>query len=166
VLLAAVGQGEKAFGLAHAGAVLRNTGAGWRLLLLLPQFSLPQLEEWFQSFDTMGLEDSVIESVPQVTLLAPANHAQLPRFPSPDIEWEATGSPLASFVVEWQFSNLGREQWTWSGIRIMRPVTGETSVRMSAPFGVGMQPHRWRVWAITTNGIASFSEWRIIDFTN
>jgi len=43
---------------------------------------------------------------------------------------------------------------------------GASSIKVTAPFGVGAQPHRWRVWAIFNNGEVSLSEWRTIEYTN
>ena len=37
---------------------------------------------------------------------------------------------------------------------------------MPMPFGQGMQPHRWRVWAIGKDGQMALSEWRTVNFTN
>jgi hypothetical protein len=167
VLLAALGEGHETFGLRHFGVILRRTEAGWKVWLFLPDQSLPALEQLFQSFDRLGLEEEAgAQGVPKVTLLAPVDHAHLLRSPRPEIEWATVDAPLATYVVESQFSNPRREYWAPSSIKLVSPVSDEPSVRMRAPFGVGMQPHRWRVWAISKAGIVSTSEWRIIDFTN
>jgi hypothetical protein len=39
-------------------------------------------------------------------------------------------------------------------------------VKMPMPFGVGKQPHRWRVWAVGKDGQIALSEWRTVNFTN
>jgi hypothetical protein len=166
VLIAAVGEGPKTIGLSHFGLVLRNTGAGWKMLLILPSAGLAHLEEWFRSFDRLGLEEAGARAVPDVTLVAPADHAQLLRFPRPEIEWSTVDGPIATYVVESQFSNPGKESWTTSWISLVPATSERATMHMNAPFGVGMQPHRWRVWAISKAGAVSISEWRVIDFTN
>lgn len=130
--------------------------------------SLPELEQVLQSFDRLGLEEAGAKVMPKVTLLAPADHAQLQRFPRPEIEWSTVDAPLATYVVESQFSirNLGKEFWGPSGIELVSPVSVGPSIRMQAPFGGGEDPHRWRVWAISKAGIVSTSEWRVMTFTD
>lgn len=168
VLLAAAGEGDQSFGLAHFGVVLRNTGAHWKVWFFLRDRSLPDLEQVLQSFDRLGLEEAGAQVMPKVTLLAPADHARLQRFPRPEIEWSTVDAPLATYVVESQFSirNLGNEFWGPSEIELVSPVSVGPSIHMQGPFGGGEDPHRWRVWAISKAGIVSTSEWRIIDFTN
>ena len=166
VLVAAVGEGQETFGLSHFGVVLRNTAAGWKVLLILPSMPLPQLEELFQSFDRLQLQEAGAQAVPNVTLLAPAEHAHLSRFPRPEIEWSAVDASIATYVVESQRSNPGKESWTTSSIWFAPPASMGPSMHVAAPFGAGMQPHRWRVWAISNAGVVSISEWRVIDFTN
>ena len=168
VLLGAVGEGEQSFGLVHFGVVLRKTGVHWKVWLFLRDRSLPDLEQVLQSFDRLGLEEGGARVMPKVTLLAPADHAQLQRFPRPEIEWSTVDAPLATYVVESQFSirNLGREFWGPSGIELVSPVSVGPSIRMQAPFGGGEDPHRWRVWAINKAGIVSTSEWRVINYAD
>ena len=166
VLLAEIGQGEKAFGMAHSALVLRKLGDGWKVLLFLPTDSLPDLEHLLGTFDRLGLDEGPPEAVPKVTLLAPADHAQLLRFPRPDLEWVPVGPNLAAYVIESQYNQPEREYWTPSWIKVVPPISKEYSFRMEAPFGVGPQPHRWRVWAISKSGTVSTSDWRVIDFTN
>ncbi|MGD0695176.1 MAG: redoxin domain-containing protein [Terriglobia bacterium] len=168
VLLAAVGEGDQSFGLTHFGVFLRNTGTHWKVWFFLRDRPLPDLEQVLQSFDRLGLEEAGAQITPKVMLLAPADHAQLQRFPRPEIEWSTVDAPLATYVVESQFSirNLGKEFWGPSEIELVSPVSVGPSIRMQAPFGGGEDPHRWRVWAISKAGIVSTSEWRVMNFTN
>src|SRR5208337_273263 len=76
-LLAALGEGDQTFGMAHFGLVLRNNGAGWKVWLIYPDSPLPDLEPVFQSFDGLGLTKTGAQALPRVTLLAPADGAQL-----------------------------------------------------------------------------------------
>ena len=172
VLLAEIGHGEKAvkmapsFGMTHSMVILKKGGDGWKVLLLLPNRPLPQLENLLRSFDRLGLDEGPPEAVPPVTLLAPENHAQLPRYPRGDLEWGPVDPTLATYVIESEWGNPGGEHWVPSSIELVPPVSSESSLRVKIPFGVGRQPHRWRVWAISKSGVVSMSEGRIIDFTN
>ncbi|HMD84838.1 MAG TPA: hypothetical protein VKO18_09070 [Terriglobia bacterium] len=168
VLLAAVGEGDQSFGLAHFGVVLRNTGAQWKVWFFLRDRPLPDLEQVLQSFDRLGLEEAGAQVMPKVTLMAPADHAQLQRFPRPEIEWSTVDAPLATYGVESQSSirNLKKEFWGPSKIDLVSPISVGPSIRMPAPFGGGEDPHRWRVWAISKAGIISTSEWRTMNFTD
>lgn len=166
VLLAEVGQGEKAFGMAHSVVILRNLGNSWKVLLFLPDRSLPDIEGLLGDFDRLGLDEGPPEGVPRVTLLAPGDHARIERYPRSDIEWAPVDPNLAAYVIESQFCQLRSEYWSQSAIKVVSPVPDESSIRMKMPFGVGKQPHRWRVWAIDKSGNVSTSDWRVIDFTN
>lgn len=166
VLLAEVGQGEKVFGMAHSAVILRKLGNSWKVLLFLPNRSLPDIEGLLGNFDRLGLDEGPPEAVPKVTLLAPADHARLERYPRSDIEWASVEPNPAAYVIESQFRQLRREYWSQSEIKVVSPIPNESSIRMEMPFGAGKQPHRWRVWAIDKSGIVSTSDWRVIDFTN
>jgi hypothetical protein len=166
VLLAEVGQGEKAFGMTHSAVILRKLGNSWKVLLFLPNSSLPTIEGLLGNFDHLGLDEGPRDAAPNVTLLAPADHARLMRYPPSDIEWSPVDPNLATYVIESQFCQLRREYWSQSAIKVVSPIPYESSIRMEMPFGVGKQPHRWRVWAIDKSGIVSTSDWRVIDFTN
>jgi hypothetical protein len=154
------------FGMAHSAVVLRNVGDCWKVLLFLPSDPLPELEALLRSFDRLGLEEGQPEAVPKVTLLAPTDHAQLVRFPRPDLEWAPVDPHLAAYTIESQYGQPGREYWSASAIKVVSPVPGEAPLRTQMPFGVGRQPHRWRIWAIGRSGTVSTSDWREIDFTN
>lgn len=164
VLLAATGGGDKTFGVDHSGVILRNTGEGWKVLYLLPeQDSLPMLEDLFSSFDRLGLrEEAAAQPVPEVTLISPPNHAQLPQFPHPQIEWAAVDAPLATYVFEFQGRPHEKERWVSGSIIIISPVPYEPTLHWEWSYA----PGRWRVWAISKAGVVSISEWRVIDYTH
>ena len=163
VLLAAAGENYKTFGVDHSGVILRNTGEGWRVLYLLPEEdSLPMLEDLFGSFDRLGLrEEEAAQPVPEVTLISPPDHAQLPQFPHPQIEWAAVDAPLATYVFELQGRLPGKERWSPSDIILFPPVPNEPTLHWEWSYA----PGRWRVWAISKAGVVSISEWRVIDYT-
>src|SRR5208337_2075928 len=129
-----------------------------KVLLIFSGASLDLLEELFRSFDRLQLQEAEAEADPKVTLLAPADHVQLPRFPQSEIEWSTVDAPIATYVVEAQFSdppshNAGNNSWTSSWwVRLVPPISEGSTMHMGTPFGVGAQPHRWRVWAISKAG--------------
>lgn len=47
-----------------------------------------------------------------------------------------------------------------------RPIDEPASFTIRAPFGVGRQPHRWRIWAVSARGDVARSEWRTLFYTN
>jgi Tfp pilus assembly protein PilF len=165
-LLAAVGEGDQTFGMAHFGLILRNNGAGWKVWFIYPDSPLPDLEPVFQSFDGLGLAKTGAQALPRVTLLAPADGAHVSPDPRPQIAWSTVDAPLATYVVESQSSNGVRRYTGRSSLELVPPASTGPSVSMQAPFGGGSQPYRWRVWAIGKNGTVSTSDWRVIDFTN
>jgi len=163
-LVSAVSEGDATFGMSHYALVLRKTGEHWKVLLLIPG-SLTYLETLLQSFDELRLLDRGAAEAPKIMTLFPADNAKMTRWPPGEIEW--TADPLvAGYVVESQFGLPGSEKWSHSWVKVVPPAPGKTSIRIPTPFGVGVQPHRWRVWAVGRTGVLSFSEWRLIDFTN
>jgi hypothetical protein len=165
VLVSAVGQGEKTFGMDHSAMVLRIVEDQWKVLLFM-RGPLPQLEDSLKSFDHLKLEDGQPEAVPKVKLIGPVDHAQITRYPKGDLEWEAIDQLAVAYVIESQFGQPGRELWSTSWIQVVSPTHSAPLRGMKIPFGVGHQPHRWRVWAISRTGVVSTSEWRTVDFTD
>ena len=164
VLLSAVGQGEKMFGMNHFSMVLRKVDDHWKVLLFVSR-PLPQLEDLLKSFDRLKLADGQPEALPKVKLIGPADHAWITRFPKCDLEWEAVDQLAVAYVVESQYGQPMRESWSTSWIRVVSPTHSASERSVELPFTVGMQPHRWRIWAISRNGVVSTSDWRTVDFT-
>jgi len=165
VLVSLVSQGERFFGMEHSAFVLRKASDLWKVLLYLPG-PLPKLEDILKSFDRMELENGEAEAIAQVSLVSPVDHARTARFPEGELEWKPLDPLPAAYVVEHQFGQPGRDDWSPSWILVVSPSRGESLIRTEIPFGVGMQPHRWRVWAISGAGFVSTSDWRTVDFTN
>lgn len=165
VLVEASGEGDSYFGMTHFMLVLRKADEQWKVFHLLAG-SLPRLEDQLRSFDNLGLVDGKPTDPEKVMLLNPVDHARATRWPPGEIEWATGGPQVVCYVVEAQFGLYGREAWSPRGIWIVRQAAGLPSIRMRTPFGAGVQPHRWRVWAISRSGVVSASEWRTIDFTN
>ena len=166
VLLTAVGEGDQKFGIGHFGVMLRNTEAGWKVWHFLPDYPLPDLVRLFQSIDGLGLEEAAAQAPTKIALLAPPDNAELPHSPQPEIEWSTVDAPVATYVVESQFTiKSGRKTaWAPSKVDLISPISVGPSIRIPAPFGGGDDPHRWRVWAISKSGAITASEWRIINF--
>ncbi|MGO9271624.1 MAG: hypothetical protein ACLQOO_15400 [Terriglobia bacterium] len=161
VLLAATGEGDSTFGMIHSGVILRNTGEGWKVLHLVPVDSLPRLEDLFSSFDRLGVEERAAEAIPEVKLIGPPDHAQLPQFPHPQMEWAKLDAKLATYVFEFQQRLMGKEGWERSYIVLISPGSNAPTLRTEWSHAAG----RWRVWAISKAGVVSISEWRGIDLT-
>jgi hypothetical protein len=84
------------------------------------------------------------------------------------ISWTHHGA--AFFLIEWQFGTPGGKDWEGSGFAFAPATAGthsdQASTTMQAPFGVGRQPHRWRVWAVSDRGDVAGSGWRTLFYTN
>jgi len=167
VLLAEVGQTDSPwpplFGMAHSAVILRNQGDGWKVLSILPNGSLPDLERLLRAFDQLGLDEGPPEAVSKVRLLAPLDHVQLGPDSFPYLEWTQVVPNPAGYVMETQFTAIGEVYWSPSYLKIISPVPDESPVRTRMPYG---PPQRWRIWAISKSGIVATSDWRVIDFTN
>jgi len=106
------------------------------------------------------------------SITAPDDGASASRMPPdtrPMISWTHRGA--AFFLVEWQFGMPGGKDWEGSGFAFVPAKAaatrgGQASITMRAPFGVGKQPHRWRIWAVSDRGDVARSGWRTILFTN
>jgi len=101
------------------------------------------------------------------SLRDPPDQARLPRFPEserPVLEWDNSGLQTAAYLVESQFEE-SPAAWSDSAFELVLQRAPRT-IRVGAPFGVGMQPHRWRIWAIDKNGGTAISGWRTINYTN
>ena len=167
VLVSVVSQGEKLFGMEHLALVLRKVDDLWKVLLYMPA-PLRDLEGILKSFDQMELKNGQPEAIAQVSLVSPVDHARIPRFPKGELEWKSLDPLPAAYVVEYQFEGgePGRDYWSPNWITVVSPTRGKSLIKLEIPFGVGMQPHRWRVWAISGTGVVSTSDWRTVDFTN
>jgi len=104
-------------------------------------------------------------------VVAPEDGATASRMPPetrPMVSWITRGAAFC--LIEWQFGQGTGEKWEGSGFAFVRngPETSRdgATVTMRAPFGVGRQPHRWRIWAIGERGDVSRSPWRSLFYTN
>ena len=109
------------------------------------------------------------DSIKAPELVSPPDHARFhqrfPRSERPDIEWTSDETSVVAYVVESQF-NFAKSPWSSGYFRVYPGSRNEKTIKVKAEFGVGAQPHRWRVWAITEGGEAQISSWRTIIYTH
>ena len=119
------------------------------------------------------LRDGVSGTILQPPLItAPGDGASATRMPPaarPMISWEHPGA--AFLLIEWQFGMPGAKNWEGSGFEFVAAKAAGTqseraSFTMRAPFGVGRQPHRWRIWTVSDHGDVARSGWRTLFYTN
>ena len=74
----------------------------------------------------------------------------------------------AVYIVESRYGmpSGAEDSYSASAILVVRPGDYGNMVRIPTPFGQGVQPHRWRIWAIGKDGKVALSEWRTVIFTN
>jgi hypothetical protein len=173
VMLSVLASGDTFYGVRHMIFILRNQGAGWRILQMNPDAQMPARPDdvnppLLRAFDS-GIGSNRAEPPPPPAILVdPPDRAVLPRFPDrPDITWRSEAPAGASFVVESQFTNPGDEvNWSASNLVFAQASRVEQPFRERAPFGVGQQPHRWRIWTLGASGAISVSSWRTVVFSN
>jgi hypothetical protein len=93
---------------------------------------------------------------------------RMPPTARPVLSWTHRGA--AFYLIEWQFGQPKGKDWEGSGFVFVPAKTGtptdQASIATQAPFGVGRQPHRWRVWAVSDRGDVARSDWRTLFYTN
>jgi hypothetical protein len=177
VLLAVVASGDDFYGMRHMIFIFRNLGAGWRILYLLPDAPMPDAEglqgieanpPLLRTFDSRIVGDRSDPRQPAAVLVDPPDRATMPRFPDrPDIAWRSEATADVAFFVESQFSDSGDEaNWSVSNLVLADVPPANQPFRERAPFGVGKQPHRWRIWTLDPSGAVSLSLWRTLIYTN
>jgi hypothetical protein len=175
VILSAVGSGDTFYGMRQMIFILRNQGDGWRILQMDPNASVPIvsgsreiLPPLLRAFDGRIVPERAEPRPPSVVLVNPPDRAILSRWPErPVIAWQSEALPDSTFIVESQFWDPGDEgNWSVSHLTFADISRGDQPFRQRAPFGVGMQPHRWRIWTLVPSGAVSVSSWRTVLFSN
>jgi len=147
--------------------VLRKDNPTWKVFFLEPSISLPSTEQMIAKLDGIGLSNDSRQAAASITLLTPADGDHTTRVPAPEIAFEQKGDIGELTGIESQYFDPGQVEWSPSAIHWVETNADSTGVtRSPAPFGVGMQPHRWRVWSVNRAGEVTLSEWRTINFTN
>jgi hypothetical protein len=177
VLLAVLASSDNFYGMRHMIFILRHEGAGWRILQMNLNAQIPNQAgvqgidanpPLLRTFDSRIVSDLAEPPPPAAVLIDPPDHAVLPRFPErPDITWRSEASADASFIVESQFANPRDEaNWSESYLTFAEISRAAQPYKEQAPFGVGAQPHRWRIWTLGRSGGVSVSRWRTLIYSN
>jgi hypothetical protein len=146
VALSTQKQSEGSFGVVHSFFMLRKDGSTWKVLFLEPSLSLSGIDQLLARLDGVGLSNDSQRGSTNIRLLAPGDGDHVTRFPATEIEFEVKGDIGELTGVESQYSNPEQMEWSPTTIRwVGRPADRDGISRMPAPFGVGKQPHRWRV---------------------
>jgi hypothetical protein len=150
------------FGQLARGFLCRKSENGWQILL-----SSNGLEKLIDVVGNLSAETGSPEREMQApSLLSPADGTRSTRFPLPNISWKTCDAPDAAYFIESQFSSPGSTTWSESWFSKAEAAPEGDVMTIQAPFGIGAQPHRWRVWAISGHGRVSFSEWRTIIYNH
>jgi hypothetical protein len=119
------------------------------------------------AFDSRIVGNREEAQPPAAVLVDPPDRAVLPRFPErPDIVWRSGASTDASFIVESQAAWPDEAHWSESYLSFAEIPLNTQPFKEQAPFGVGMQPHRWRIWTLGPSGAISVSPWRTVIYSN
>jgi hypothetical protein len=134
----------------------------------MPEVSLPQAVSFADNFQRLNLAPSPAAAPAIPILLAPYDGAPQTRFPKQEISWQQPLERPAAYIVESRAGvpKNGDVDYGPSMIYLVNPKLYGDIVRIPMPFGVGKQPHRWRICAIGQDGQVALSEWRTVDFTN
>jgi hypothetical protein len=159
---AVVLEGDRELGQRTNLIVLIRSGATWEVKVVSRDVGI--ISKLAEELPTLSSE-SPGGRLQVPVLKNPPDRARVPRRPPPELEWVNAGADTAVYLIESQFQ-WDRANWSGSAFELTLPPGAERTIRMAAPFGVGMQPHRWRIWAIDKAGNVQIGEWRIIDFTN
>jgi hypothetical protein len=139
--------------------VLTRPDAYWEVKLVGQDVRI--VSELASAIPKLGSDTTARMQVP--ALLHPSDQASVPRLPDgPQLQW--TNVSATAYLIESQFE--GGPQWSENTLDLALPRSGERIIKRTATFGVGKQPHRWRIWAIDEAGHVLLSEWRVINFTN
>ena len=179
VMLGVLASGDTVYGLRHMSFILRNQGNRWRILQMNPDAQMPtgagdvnslryDVNPLLRAFDSAIVSNRAEPPPSPAILIDPPDRAVLPRYPNrPDIAWRSEAPADARFIVESQFTDPGDEvNWSVSHLVFAQASRAEQPFRERAPFGVGQQPHRWRIWTLGPSGAISVSSWRTVLFSN
>jgi hypothetical protein len=176
VILSAVGSSNSFYGMRQMIFIFRNQGDGWRILQMDPNASVPivggsrqiGLPPLLRAFDSRIVPERDEPRPPSAVLVSPPDRAVLSRWPErPEIAWQSEALADSTFIVESQFWDPADEgNWSVSHLTFADMSRGDQPFRQRAPFGVGKQPHRWRIWTLVPSGAVSVSSWRTVLFSN
>lgn len=147
-------------------AVMTKAEGTWKLILLGED---PRIVKTLQQrAPALTISGDAASELQAPMLMAPADGAFFSRWPleeRPELVWTKTGNGPVIYLVESQFKSGGR--WWGRGFVLVPSFNKDAlTIKIRATFGVGRQPHRWRIWAITEGGDAARSEWRVVNYLN
>jgi len=166
-------ESDKYLGHSRLLQVISKGTSSWKLLLISLDNAITK--DLYQKVDLKSYTQGR-ESLVKPVLLAPLDQASLPRWKDTTsyqkadttLEWKTSGTQTAVYLIEYQPQDTANLAWFPSEFISVMPndLSGDTVKITPIPFGQGMQPHRWRIWAIDELGNYEISEWRIVNFTN
>jgi len=178
VLLSAVASGESFYGMRHMFFIFRNQGSGWRILYIDSDANNPFFRGKLDTVNSVPLlsafksrivDDEPETQPPTAVLIDPPDLALLPRNPyRPYIDWRSEAPATADFIIESQYGQLipSGPDWSAYSLDFAHVSRATQSFREQAPFGIGAQPHRWRIWTLGRSGAVSVSPWRTLIYSN
>jgi hypothetical protein len=142
--------------------VLKKEEGAWRLRLISDAGNI--VDKLYERTSRLSGVRPAARIDPAVVLAPPDGAKFDDRFNGrPMLEWMSSGVDDIIYLVEWQFEGVG---WSGSGFDVIpADQTRDEKITVRAPFGVGAQPHRWRVWAIDGIGESYITNWRRIVYT-
>lgn len=147
-------------------AVVAKAESSWKLLLLGEDPGIIRTLQ--QQAPALTINGDAASELQAPMPMAPADGAFFSRWPleeRPELVWTKTGNGPVIYLVESQFKSGGR--WSGRGFILARSVSQDAlTIKVRATFGAGMQPHRWRIWAINEGGSTARSEWRVVNYLN
>lgn len=147
----------------HLVTILSKTNATWQLLHL---YEYTDLIKELRNSQANFLQDGPPLSLQKATWISPPEQTSFLRFPvdqRPMLEWTRAADSKVIYLVETQIRD---RDWFQNRFKLVSNPNDEATIKLQAPHGVGMQPHRIRVWAIDQTGDITVSDWRVINFRN
>ncbi len=155
-------------GVMYTYLVLRKRPEGWKVLLLTPHVTLELAVSFARQLDQLRLASGDNVSPYPPLLISPIDGERQTRYPKQYLSWQQNVPQPVAYGVEWRFGSPSGNAASFSpsAIEVYPSINYGDVVRIPMPFGIGVQPHRWRIWAIGDDGQIALSEWRTINFTN
>ena len=153
-------EAEKNIGWSKVLVMMEKKESSWELLNLGGNVDLiKQLNKQIKLVDASP--NAALQN--DLKIIGPPDGTKSTRTSKPSLEWEWSSDVknIAYYLIESQYSSDDR--WSWSYFKLILP---QKNVKLVAPFGVGMQPHRWKVWAIDQKGSVVRSSWSTINYTD
>jgi len=152
-------EAEKSLGWVSLLVIMERKDSSWELVTSGDNVSLiTELNKEVRLVDTS--HKTPLQN--NLKIIGPPDGIESTRTSKPSLEWEWSGDikSIACYLIEAQFGSDG--EWSGSHFRLIPP---QKNVKQVAHFGVGAQPHRWKVWVIDNKGSIVRSSWSTINYT-